>query len=258
VLGGSTEGSALARQLSPVSGLEVISSLAGLTATPARTGDSTRTGGFGGVDGLIHWLEEEGVDAVVDATHPFSAQMPWQAARACAATGVPRVRLRRPGWTAQSGDRWTRVGDLDAAARALAQSGARRAFLTIGSRHLGAFAGADDVWFLVRSIESPEPMPLARAELVLSRGPFDLAGERQLLVSRRIDAVVTNDSGGTATAAKLDAARALELPVVMVDRPPDPPGPLVATVDEAAAWCSAILGWGEIPGAKGRPDSVGP
>jgi precorrin-6A/cobalt-precorrin-6A reductase len=220
----------------------VTTSLAGRTASPVALPGNVRVGGFGGPAGLASWLENERVDAVVDATHPFTAQMPWNAAEACAATGVPRLRLRRPGWAPEAGDRWTVVADMKTAAAVVAAMPARRVFLTIGRQQLGEFAGLDQVWFLVRCIEPPDPIPLHRAEVLLARGPFDLSGEEELMATRRIDGVVTKNSGGSAAAAKLAAARGLGIPVVMVARPPAPPGPCVATVDDAMGWLDSTLG----------------
>jgi precorrin-6A/cobalt-precorrin-6A reductase len=198
-------------------------------------------GGFGGTAGLAAYLRDEGVDVLVDATHPFAAVMRWHAAEAAASTGVPRVRVERPPWVAVEGDRWVRVPDLAGAAAAVTAGGHRRVLLTTGRTELAPFAGCAGVHLVVRSIEPPDPQPLPDAEVVLDRGPFTVAGERALMVDRGIDAVVTKDSGGSATAAKLVAARSLGLPVVVVDRPPSPDGPQVATAAEALAWVVAQL-----------------
>jgi precorrin-6A/cobalt-precorrin-6A reductase len=238
ILGGTTEAAALARRL-VAGGWAVTTSLAGRTSRPAPLPGAVRVGGFGGIDGLVAFLGAASFAAVVDATHPFAAHMPHHAAAACSQVGVPRVRLLRPGWTARPGDRWRRVPDLVAAARSLADSGARRVFLTTGRQELAPFAPLVDVWFLVRAIEPPDPMPLSRATVVLDRGPFLVGSERMLMERHAIDTVVTKDSGGTATAAKLTAARELAVPVVVVDRPPAPEGPTVATVEEAVDWLEA-------------------
>lgn len=241
ILGGTTEASALARALGDRPDLEVTTSYAGRTSSPTAPTGRTRVGGFGGTAGLARYLRDEGVDALVDATHPFAARMRWHAFDAARDAGTPCVRVERPGWESGPGDRWVRVPDLASAARALVDGGYRRVLLTTGRTELAPFAACPDVWFLVRSIEPPEPQPLARAEVVLARGPFTVAGERALMSEHRIDAVVTKDSGGEATAAKLVAARELALPVVVVDRPPSPPGPLVRTVAEALDWLDAAL-----------------
>ena len=193
-------------------------------------------GGFGGTEGLTEWLQHEAIAAVIDATHPFTAVMPWHAEAACRACGIPRLRLLREKWRAQAGDDWHLVPHLPAAAQELEALGARRVFLTTGRQELQPFADLTDTWFLVRAIERPDPMPLVQVETLLSRGPFDLADECALMKSREIDALVTKNSGGTAAAPKLAAARALGIPVVMVTRPGAPGGDTVSTVDQALDW----------------------
>jgi precorrin-6A/cobalt-precorrin-6A reductase len=175
------------------------------------------------------------VDAVVDATHPFAERISASAARACPAAGVPLLRLERPGWTERPGDRWHRVGDLHAAAASVPDLG-MRVLLTTGRQGLAAFATVDAAWFCIRCVDPPsDPLP-PHHELVLDRGPYSLTGELGLIDRHGIDLVVTKDSGGQATEAKLDAARMRGLPVIVVERPPRPPAPTVATVEEALAW----------------------
>lgn len=230
VLGGTGEARRLAAALHAEPGCTVTSSLAGRVAAPALPVGQVRTGGFGGVDGLAAWLRSDGTDVVVDATHPFAAQMTAHAVAATAAAGVPLLVLRRAGWTAGPGDRWHRVPDAAAAAAALPALG-RRVFLATGRGDLEAFAGLD-LFCLVRAVDPPEPLP-RRARVVLARGPFPVEAERALLREHRIDVLVTRDSGGTMTAAKLVAARELGLPVVLLDRPPAPDAPTVSTVEQA-------------------------
>ena len=228
VLGGTAEARELASRLS-VRGDDVTTSLAGRTRHPRLPAGEVRSGGFGGVDGLAEALGE--VDVLVDATHPFAATMTEHAAAAAAWTGTRLVVLRRPGWTAGPGDRWTRVGSLADAAAAITPGS--RVLLATGRQGVEAFVDVD-AWFLVRAIEAPDVLP-ARAELVLARGPFALDDERALLDRHGITVVVAKDSGG-ATEAKLVAARERGLPVVLVDRPPPPPGVDVATgVDDVLA-----------------------
>jgi precorrin-6A/cobalt-precorrin-6A reductase len=234
ILAGTAEAVALAEACSARGGFEVISSLAGRTRTPNLPPGEVRTGGFGGVAGLVRFLAERAIDRVVDATHPFAVQIGDHAKSACGALGVPRLRLLRPPWRRQPGDRWIEVEDLVAAAHLLPELG-RRVFLTVGQRDLEAFA-ALELWFLVRTIESPGPSPLRRAEWITGRGPFGVHDEIALLRAHAIDVLVTKASGGEATYAKLLAARRLGLPVVMVRRPPPPPGPIVDTVEAALAW----------------------
>jgi precorrin-6A/cobalt-precorrin-6A reductase len=187
----------------------------------------------------VRYLTEEHIDMVLDATHPFTAQMPGHAHDACRAAGVPRLRVRRPGWREAPGDVWHRVPDYAAAVAELRALGPRRVFLTIGRQNVEPFASMAGTWFLVRSIQDPEWPGPAGATVLLDRGPFTEDRERVLLAAHGIDAVVTKDSGGQAAVAKLAAAREMHVPVVMIDRPPPPPGPLATTVDEALAWCRA-------------------
>jgi precorrin-6A/cobalt-precorrin-6A reductase len=236
VLGGTGEGRRLATAL-VAAGVPVVSSLAGRVRTPDLPPGEVRVGGFGGPEALAGWIREGGVTAVVDATHPFAATITANAAAAAASAGVPLLVLRRPGWTAGPGDRWVRVPSPEAAARALDDLGGR-VFLALGRRGAAAFAGRPE-WFLLRGVEPPDgPVP-ARLEVLLARGPFDAVAEEELLRRHAIDVVVTKDSGGDATSAKLVAARRLGLPVVVVDRPPLPPGlDVVADVGAALAWAA--------------------
>ncbi|MEU0410603.1 cobalt-precorrin-6A reductase [Streptomyces griseorubiginosus] len=221
ILGGTTEARELAAVLAGRPGVRVTTSLAGRVARPGAIAGEVRVGGFGGAEGLAAWLREEHVTALVDATHPFARAITANAARAATTTGVPSLVLRRPGWRPGPGDRWHLVDSLDEAARSLPGLG-RRVFLTTGRMELAAFAHLTGLHFVVRSVEPPEaPMP-PHTEVLLARGPFTVEDESTLLRDHRIDVLVTKDSGGAATAAKLTAARELALPVVVVRRPPLP------------------------------------
>ncbi|MEU6877446.1 cobalt-precorrin-6A reductase [Streptomyces sp. NPDC046712] len=256
ILGGTTEARALATALHP--GVRVTSSLAGRVASPRLPAGEVRVGGFGGVEGLVDWVREHHVDAVIDATHPFAERISFNAARAAATAHVPLLALRRPGWVPAEGDDWHQVASLEEAAGALnglgwgdlrGRSPRGRVFLTTGRMGLAAFADCPQ-WFLVRSVDAPEPPMPARTEILLDRGPFTLDGERDLLRRYAIDVLVTKDSGGAATAPKLTAAREAGIPVVVVRRPPVPEGvPVAATSEEAAAWVWA--GW-ELSPRTGR------
>ena len=235
VLGGTGEARRLAEELAVRPGVRVVSTLAGRVRDPLLPPGEVRIGGFGGPGGLAEWLRAQRVDAVVDATHPFAERISESAAAAAHLAGVPIVLLRRPGWTAWPGDDWRWVDSLDEAARLLPDIGTR-AFLTTGRQGLPAFAGVDDVWFLVRCVDPPEPPLPARMQLLLGRGPFTVDGELTLMRDHQVDVLVTKDSGGEHTVAKLVAARKLSLPVIMVRRPPPPDIPTVTTVDEAFTW----------------------
>jgi precorrin-6A/cobalt-precorrin-6A reductase len=239
VLGGTAEARRLAAALHRHPAFAVTSSLAGRVARPRLPSGEVRIGGFGGAEGLTTWLSGHRTDAVVDATHPFAARMTANAVAATAATGVPLLVLRRPGWTEGPGDRWHRVPDAARAAELVPRLGTRP-FLSTGSGDLAAFAGLD-LWCLLRAVDPPPPPLPARHHLVLARGPFTADAERALLREHRIDVVVARDSGGELTAAKLVAARELGLPVVLLARPPAPDAPAVTSVEEAVAWLSAAL-----------------
>ncbi|MFH9012735.1 cobalt-precorrin-6A reductase [Streptomyces sp. NPDC017943] len=242
ILGGTTEARRLAELLAAGAppGTRVTNSLAGRVATPRLPPGEVRVGGFGGTEGLAAWLREHEVDALIDATHPFAGTISFHAARAAATAHVPLLALRRPGWVPAPGDDWHEAGSLQEAAALLPALG-RRVFLTTGRMGLAAFAGLDGPWFLVRSVDPPTPPHPPRMEVLLDRGPFTLDGERELLRRHRIDVLVTKDSGGTATAPKLTAAREAGVPVVVVRRPPAPEDVPVATdAPEAAAWITRL------------------
>ncbi len=241
VLGGTAEASGLARALAGVAGVATITSLAGRTRSPAPVPGEVRVGGFGGPVALIDYLGREGIGLVVDATHPFAAQISRNAAQACEAAGVPRLLLARPAWTARAGDNWVPAADTKAAAAALPGLG-RRAFLAIGRQELAAFAELTELRFLVRLVEEPdEPPPLAAYHLVLGRGPFAVDQEIELLRKYRIEMVVSKNSGGAGAGAKIAAARELDLPVVMIERPPAPAGETAESVEAARTWIEARL-----------------
>jgi precorrin-6A/cobalt-precorrin-6A reductase len=238
ILGGTAEARELAAALH-ARGVAVTSSLAGRVSKPRLPAGEVRIGGFGGPDALARWLAEHGVRAVVDATHPFAERISASAAHACAQADVPLLRLERPGWQERPGDRWTWVEHLDAAAAAIPRLGAR-VLLSTGRQGLAAFAGVGEAWFLVRCVDPPDPPLPLRHELLLDRGPYTREGELALIDAHGIDLVVTKDSGGAHTVAKLDAARERGLPVIVVRRPPRPVGArTVADIGAAVDWALA-------------------
>lgn len=236
ILGGSGEAAALARALDGDARYDVTLSLAGRTSEPVKLPGTIRTGGFGGAEGLSRTLHDEKFDAVIDATHPFADQIKANAIEAARLTGVPLLAIRRPSWTPVDGDNWILVEDLEGAAVALGET-AKRVFLTTGRDELRPFAKASQHFYLLRSVEAParDELP-AHVELITARGPFRLVDELALLKQHAIDIVVTKNSGGEATYAKLEAARALGLPVVMIRRPMLREAPSVETVVEALQW----------------------
>jgi precorrin-6A/cobalt-precorrin-6A reductase len=241
ILGGTSEATALGRALANDPRLQAEISLAGRTSHPAPQPLPSRHGGFGGVEGLTHYLATERIDVLIDATHPFAAQISRNAAAATRATGTRLLVLQRPEWRPIAGDRWTSVPTVADAAQALGAT-PRRVLLTIGRQELAPFAAAPWHHYVVRSVDVPplETLP-PNAGIIATRGPFNEPDERRLLVERRIEILVTKNSGGSATAAKLHAARALGLQVVMVARPPSPPGDIVVSVPAALEWLHTEL-----------------
>ncbi|MEG3849858.1 cobalt-precorrin-6A reductase [Microcoleus sp. herbarium19] len=237
ILGGTGDAAELAARASQIADIEVVSSLAGRTQQPftPKTG-TVRIGGFGGATGLAQFLLDRPIDLSIDATHPFAAQISANAAVAAAECNVPHLMLVRPAWEAVEGDRWIEVTSHSEAAKALSGQ-SQRVFLTIGRQELAAFAGLESIWFLMRAIDPPAlNTPVPNGKLLLDRGPFSLENERQLLLEYRIDTIVSKNSGGAATYAKIVAARELGIPVVMVQRPPIPDVEQVADVEGAIAW----------------------
>ena len=230
ILGGTAEARQLADALAHEPTFEVITSLAGRTSEPSLPESDVRIGGFGGVEGLMRYLADQHIALVIDATHPFAAAISRNAFQACRASAVRYLHLVRPAWVEQPGDAWTVVSDIRAAAQAL-QPG-QRVFLTIGSGELQPFAeSASKIYFIARMIEPPsEPLPDG-FQIVLARPPFSLGDEIAFLRDRAIDVLVTKNAGGRSTYAKIEAARRLALPVVMVERPKDVPPPDADTVD---------------------------
>jgi precorrin-6A/cobalt-precorrin-6A reductase len=240
ILGGTTEASALARKLAGDPRLAPLLSLAGRTTNPQPQPIATRTGGFGGVEGLARFLRSEAIDAVVDATHPYADQMSTHAVAACKETGVPLASLVRPEWPRHADDRWQVVPDSEAAASALGAT-PRRVFLSLGRQDLHVFARAPQHHYLARLIERPDQTTLPPdLRLLQARGPFDRADEERLLRDERIEVMVSKNAGGTATYAKIEAARALGLPVVMIARPHKPAGGVAADVEACVAWLHGL------------------
>jgi precorrin-6A/cobalt-precorrin-6A reductase len=244
ILGGTAEARALAKDLVS-DGRQVVTSLAGRVKDPALPVGDVRIGGFGGVDGLATWLRDNNCEIVVDATHPFARQISANATAAAAGLDVPLLTLRRPEWRPQPGDRWIDVPAIADAARIVAamtaDNNALRVFLTTGRQDVDVFADIADAWFLIRLVDPPERAVPRRHQIMRSRGPYTVDGELDLMREHRIDVVVTKNSGGPLVQSKLDAARQLSLPVVMVRRPAPPHGEAVETTAAAAAWVRQLL-----------------
>ncbi|ABD87442.1 cobalt-precorrin-6A reductase [Rhodopseudomonas palustris] len=240
ILGGTADANRLAQALASAQGIDAVLSYAGRTDHPTPPPIAWRVGGFGGVDGLVDYLRAEDIARVVDATHPFAAQMSAHAVAACAQAGVPLLALERKPWQRQSGDRWIEVDDLQAAAVALGKA-PRRVFLGIGRMHLKIFADYPQHDYLVRLVDPPRvPLPLPDAQVIVARGPFDRASDRAMLSDFHADCVVAKNAGGDAASAKIEAARDLALPVVMVRRPFVPARHSVETVDDVLRWLGHV------------------
>jgi precorrin-6A/cobalt-precorrin-6A reductase len=236
ILGGTTEARDLAQRLVAL-GHQVTTSLAGRTQHPTLPAGDVRVGKFGGIPGLAGYLKAAGIDRLVDATHPYAGLISVNAVAAAQQTGVPLVRLMRPAWPEPAGANWTHVDSLDAAADAL-PSGAT-VLVTTGHEGIGSLLARDDCRLVVRLIEEPEPDLPRHAKLILSRPPYALDDERALLRREAITHLVTKNSGGAATAAKLDAAREAGVEVIVVARPVYGPAHEVETVDDAVVAITA-------------------
>jgi precorrin-6A/cobalt-precorrin-6A reductase len=242
ILGGTGDAAQVIQQLAALPQVETIASLAGRTPKPnIPSVGEVRMGGFGGVPGLVAFLRDEKIDLLVDATHPFAAQISSNAAQAASTVGIPRVLLNRPGWEKQATDRWIEVADHTAAASILPGL-ADRIFLTIGRQELAAFADLTQLWFLMRMITPPDP-PIPSGEVILQQGPFSVDDEMALMRAYRVGAIVSKNSGGAATYAKIIAARELDLPVVMIPRPALPTGDVASDVAAIVAWVQRQLSY---------------
>jgi precorrin-6A/cobalt-precorrin-6A reductase len=241
ILGGTGDAVKLASLAVDLPGLEVITSLAGRTSAPKQLVGDVRSGGFGGEVGLAEYLQAENIDLIIDATHPFAAQISAHTAGAATKLGIPRLMLIRAGWERSTGDSWIEVESVAAAVESIPAT-AVRIFVTIGRQQLTSFASLTDKWCLMRSIDPPDSsIQLPPGKLLLDRGPFSLESERKLLREYQIDAIVSKNSGGDATYAKIIAARELGLPVVMVQRPIVPDGEKVVDVAGAMDWLADRL-----------------
>jgi precorrin-6A/cobalt-precorrin-6A reductase len=241
ILGGTGEAMRLATLAVEIDELTVISSLAGRTQQPVLPVGTTRSGGFGGTAGLVAYLKSTEIDLLIDATHPFASQISWHTAAAAQICGLPRLLLERPAWVPLAGDRWLSTNNNETAAQLLLNN-FQRVFLTIGRQELTSYAHLTNSWFLMRSIDPPPPdQLLPPGQLLLAKGPFDIDAERDLLTNYQIQVVVSKNSGGTATYAKIQAARELAIPVIMISRPAMPEGDRVIDLADAMQWLKSHL-----------------
>lgn len=232
----------MARRLAQA-GINAVFSYAGRTRTPAPQPVPTRVGGFGGVAGLVSYLNAEAITHVIDATHPFAAGMSRNAVAACAQADTALIRLERAPWTAQAGDSWTMVDRVEDMPDALPDAPAR-VFLAIGKQQIGLFSVKPQHHYVLRLVDAPDAaLPLPQATVVLARGPFTVQGDTALMLEHRITHVLAKNAGGTAAHAKLEAARVLHLPVILAGRP-NLPGATLGNVD-------AVMGWLGHPALRG-------
>ena len=238
LLGGTFDAYVLSTKLHEA-GIPAIYSYAGATLTRRTPALPTRVGGFGGVQGLVQYLRDQHISHVVDATHPFAAQMSSNAIAACAELGIPLLAMERPAWSAQPGDQWIPVPDMAAAALAL-EARFKNIFLAIGRKQLAAFAGQPTTHhFVLRVVDQTDevlPLPPSSYQLIVARGPFALEDEIALLQRHAVDCIVSKNAGGADTYAKIEAARALQIPVIMVSRPQLPARMRCQTPQQAMDW----------------------
>ncbi|WP_036023529.1 cobalt-precorrin-6A reductase [Bradyrhizobium yuanmingense] len=242
ILGGTADASLLAAEIARA-GIDAVYSYGGRTRPPADQPLPTRIGGFGGVSGLADYIRREGITHVIDATHPFAAEMSRHAVEACADTNAPLIALERAPWTRVSGDNWIEVADVNAAVAALPEV-PTNVFLAIGRQHIAPFAAKPQHAYTLRFVDPPEASLPFAADVIVSRGPFTLDGELEMLHTRGIAWIVARNSGGDGARAKIDAARMLGLPVIMISRPELPERQRVESVTDVMQWLghSARLG----------------
>jgi precorrin-6A/cobalt-precorrin-6A reductase len=235
ILGGTGDANRLADAFMRAK-IDAIYSYAGRTQIPLPHALPTRIGGFGGAEGLVDFIRSERITHVIDATHPFAAEMSRHAVEACTATGIPLIALERTPWVRNDGDNWIEVVDINAAVSALPDQ-RTRVFLAIGRQHIAPFAAKPQHAYTLRFVDAPEgALPLPDAEVIVSRGPFTIDGDRELMRVRGIEWLVARNSGGSGARAKIDAARELGLPVIMIARPALPDRPQVESVEDVLTW----------------------
>jgi precorrin-6A/cobalt-precorrin-6A reductase len=241
ILGGTTEARILGERLAQRGGLDVTLSLAGRTALPVPHAVPVRVGGFGGAAGLTDYLMTNGIDALIDATHPYASAISANAVEAARNTGVAFMTLRRPPWIKAAGDCWTEVADTAAAAAAIGRE-PRRVFVALGRNDLAPFAAAPQHVYLFRSVDPIDPrLRVPQATYITARGPFSEADDRALMQAHGVEVVIAKNSGGDAAYGKIAAARALGIEVILVRRPAAPDARAVETIDAVMDWLDHAL-----------------
>ncbi|PHN26004.1 cobalt-precorrin-6A reductase [Pseudomonas sp. ICMP 460] len=228
LLGGVTEALAIARTLGP----QHIYSLAGVGRVPTDLTCQVRVGGYGGAEGLAQFVRDENISLMLDATHPYAAQISQNAALAARLCGIPGWALRRPAWQPQAADDWREVSDWAQLIDALKPF--KRPLFTLGReplQHLHEIP-AEQFWTL-RALEVYPGNE--RCEVIGARGPFLIEDERALFERRGIDVLISKNSGSAATEPKLEVARERGVPVVVLKRP------VLAAVDREFTTVAALL-----------------
>ena len=242
ILGGTGKARELVRQAIPMfdSTAEFISSQAGVTQDPIAIPGRMVTGGFGGITGLAEFMDHEQIQILIDATHPFAAQMSMNAVAACAQTNAKLLALTRPKWVAQTGDQWRHVADINSAVAVLSGT-VQNVMLAIGRMHLDAFAPCPQHQYLLRVVDAPSgEVPLPNRSIIVDQGPFSVENDIALMRDHKIELVVAKNAGGSGARAKIDAARALNIPIIMIDRPYIPARPEVGTAQEVLDWLAHL------------------
>ncbi len=238
LLAGTSEARRIAGALA-AEGIPAVASLAGATRMPEKLALETRVGGFGGRQGFIDFLQENAITAILDATHPFAAEISARTANVASSMAIPHLLLLRPPWRPSQGDDWTMIARESDAARHIAPGST--VFLATGRQSLEGFANLEGRRLICRRIDPPRaPFPYANGTYLLGRGPFTVDDEIALFEQLGVDVLVVKNAGGESSRAKLDAARALSIPVIMIERPPPPAADTVATVAEALDWVRGL------------------
>lgn len=238
LLAGTGEAKRIAWALTDT-GINVVASLAGATRSPEPLPIPTRTGGFGGEDGFRAYLKKQNIRAVLDATHPFAEQITNRTARICAELDLPYAQLVRAPWFAETGDDWTMIDAPEDAAAHIPDNAV--VFLATGRQTLMQYANLEGRRVLCRLIDPPTaPFPFEGGEFVLGRPPFSPRSEAQLFKALGVTHIVVKNAGGDGGRAKLDAARALKIPVLLLKRPEMPSATPLSNVQEAVAWVTSL------------------
>ncbi|MEJ6398764.1 cobalt-precorrin-6A reductase [Yoonia sp. 208BN28-4] len=238
LLAGSGEAKQIAQALAQ-DGTPAIASLAGETRRPSELGLPTRVGGFGGADGFRDYIHAAGITAVLDATHPYAADMTTRTARLCAELSIPYCHVLRPPWTPEPGDDWTEIAREEDAKTYIHSW--QTVFLGTGRKTLHRFKNLEGTRLICRLIDPPtEPFPFEGGEFLIGRPPFSVDREKELFRLLNVDWLIVKNAGGDASRTKLTAAGDLGIPVLMIKRPAMPDTTRVETVADALAWVRAL------------------